>query len=176
MPSNAEWGTAKEITVKGSSALGCETKIIREWFRVSCHGKNDSGGTPTDVTITKGGGRGDTFVFATGDVSSLVFPWVDGTSLEAVFSWTDKSHKLVVEWPHGSPEPTIKGVFEGASSPLDHKEQPGDGVCDCDFKLNGTTFCEPSMWGDHAAACETKYSGNCKNMLRCAAGDPSTPP
>ncbi len=178
IPGVAEWASAREITVKGSSALGCETKIIREWFRVSCRGKNDTGGTPTGVVITRGGGHGDTFAFASGDVTSLVFPWADGTEIEAVFSWTDKSHKLVAVWPHGSPEPAVKGVFEGASSPLDHpyEREAGDGVCECDFKLNGTTFCEPYMWGDKAPACEKKYAGNCQSMLRCAAGDASYAP
>jgi len=177
VPSVTEWASAKEITVKGSSALGCETKIIREWFRVSCHGANDTGGTPTAVKVTKGGDAAETFVFVTGDIASLVFPYVDGTSLEAVFSWTDKSHKLVASWPHGSPEPEIKGVFEGAASPLDRaSREPGDGVCECDYKQNGTTFCEPYMWGPNAGACETKYAGSCWKMLKCAVGDTSFPP
>jgi hypothetical protein len=178
VPGVAEWASAKEITVKGSSALGCETKIIREWFRVSCRGANDTGGTPTGVVVKRGGNKGETFAFASGDVASLVFPWTEGTEIEAVFSWTDKSHKLVATWPKGSPEPAVKGVFEGASSPLDHPNarEPGDGVCDCDFKLNGTTFCEPYMWGANAAACETKYAGDCSKILGCAAGNAAYPP
>lgn len=112
VPSTAEWGGVGEVTVKGSSALGCETKMVREWLRVSCHGKNDTGGTPSAVTITKGGGRGDTFTFASGGVSSLVCPYVDGTDIQAEFAWTDKKKELVVSWPHGAPKPPAVGAFQ----------------------------------------------------------------
>jgi hypothetical protein len=103
----------KEVTVKGSSALGCETMIVREYLRVSCRGKNDSGGSPTSLRILKGG-RGEAYTFASGGVTSLVVPFVDGIDLEAEFSWTDKSHKLVVKWPRGAPMPQVAFVFEGA--------------------------------------------------------------
>ena len=67
----------KEVTVKGSSALNCETKIVREYLRVSCRGKNDSGGTPTAVKVTRGG-RGEVFTFASPGVTSLIVPFVSG--------------------------------------------------------------------------------------------------
>jgi hypothetical protein len=177
VPDPKEWATAKEITVKGSTALGCETKIIREWFRVSCHGKNDKGGTPTAIKITKGGGHPDQYIFVTADISSLVFPYTEGIDFEANFGWTDKSHKLVVKWPKGAPQPEIKGTFEGASSPLDRAPSaPGDDICSCDYKLNGTTFCEPYMWGANAGACEAKYKSDCTKMMKCAGGDPTLKP
>ena len=59
VPTVAEWNAqTKEVTVKGSSALRCETKTVREWLRVSCRDKNDTGGTPTAVRITQGAGPG----------------------------------------------------------------------------------------------------------------------
>ncbi len=42
-PATAEWETAKEVTVTGSTALGCETKRVRDWVRVYCAKPNDSG-------------------------------------------------------------------------------------------------------------------------------------
>ena len=68
------------------------------------------------------GGRGEAYTFASGGVTSLVAPFVEGTDLEAEFSWTDKSHKLVVKWPRGAPRPQVVGVFEGARSPLDKSD------------------------------------------------------
>src|SRR3954469_6150227 len=65
VPSLAEYAAAHEVTVKGSSALRCETKMIREWLRVTCRGKNDTGGTPTTVVV-KHGGRGETIAFGAG--------------------------------------------------------------------------------------------------------------
>lgn len=111
VPTIDEWTAAKEIGVKGSSKLNCETKMVREWLRVSCKGKNDTGGEPKSVTIKRGGGRGDTFTFAGNKVASLVCPFVVGTDIAADFEWTDKKKELVVSWPYGAPEPPLKGEF-----------------------------------------------------------------
>lgn len=120
VPQLNEWAAVKEVTVKGSSSLGCETKMVREWLRVSCRGKNSTGGTPTSVVVLKGR-RSDTFTYASGGVTSLVAPFEDGADIEATFSWTNVSHKLVARWPRGSAKPVVVGTFEGASSPLDNK-------------------------------------------------------
>ena len=78
-PTFAEWNSQqKEVTVQGSSALKCETKIVREYLRISCHGKNDTGGTPTNVVIKKGG-KGEAFTYVGGGIASLVVPFVEGT-------------------------------------------------------------------------------------------------
>lgn len=111
IPTTEEWSAAKEVDVKGSTKLNCETKMVREWMRVSCRGKNDTGGEAKNVTIKKGGGRGDTFTFAQNKVASLIYPFVNGMDLVAVFEWTDKKQELVVSWPHGAPMPQLKGEF-----------------------------------------------------------------
>lgn len=111
VPTMEEWTAAKEIGVKGSTKLGCETKAVREWLRVSCRGKNDTGGEPKAVSMTKGGGKGDTFTFAANKVTSLVCPFVDGIDIGATFEWTDKKQELVVSWPHGAPKPSLYGEF-----------------------------------------------------------------
>jgi hypothetical protein len=114
VPSLDEWNAqTKEVAVTHSSKLNCETKMVREWLRVSCRGKNFSGGTPTGVTVTRGGGRGDEFAFAGNEVASLVVRFVEGVDLEARFTWTDRSHVLRVFWPRGAPEPPPKGEFLG---------------------------------------------------------------
>jgi hypothetical protein len=111
-PTVAEWNAqTKEVAVRGSSALNCETKMVRKWLRISCRGKNDSGGEPTTVEVVKGGGDGKTFSFASAGVTSLVLPFVEGVDVEAVFGWSDKKMKLHVFWPRGAPEPPPKGVF-----------------------------------------------------------------
>ena len=109
VPSMADWNVVGEVTVTGSSALACETKMIREWLRVTCRGTNDTGGTPLDVTVQ--GKPADTYTFAANQVTSLVLPFVEGVNLEAVFSWTDKRAKLHVAWPRGAPMPAVKGRF-----------------------------------------------------------------
>lgn len=162
VPTLSEWASVKEVTVKGSSALGCETKMVREWLRVSCRGKNDTGGIPTTVSVTRGAGA-DRYMYAAGGVTSVVFPFVEGTDVEAVFSWTDKSHKLVVRWPRGSAKPVIVGVFEGAASPLDAKQcvecvDEGD---ENTARMQGKTCCRNQPC--------TKKS-DCEKGRQCCAG------
>ncbi|MFO0548595.1 MAG: hypothetical protein U0271_09420 [Polyangiaceae bacterium] len=113
-PTVDEWNAqTKEVTVTGSSTLNCETKMVREWLRVSCRGKNKSGGTTNGVVVTKGDNKNDVFTFAGKGVSSLVVRFVEGVDLDATFSWTDGSHDLHVVWAKGSPEPAAKGKFDG---------------------------------------------------------------
>ena len=114
VPTVDEWNAVtKEVTVTGSSKLNCETKMVREWLRVSCRGKKQSGGTPTTVTVTKGDQKGDVYTFAASGVTSLVLRFVEGVDLDATFQWTDATHALHVKWPKGAPEPAAKGVFDG---------------------------------------------------------------
>ncbi len=111
-PTIPEWNAqTKEVTVRGSTKLNCETKMVREWLRVSCRGKNQFGGEPTGVTVTKGGGRGEDFTFSGNKVASLVVRFVPGVDLDARFTWTDRSSNLRVWWPRGAPEPPYKGTF-----------------------------------------------------------------
>ena len=59
-PSTAEWDAqTKEVTVHGSSARMCETKMVREWLRISCRGEPAGYGQAQTVTVLSGGGRGD---------------------------------------------------------------------------------------------------------------------
>jgi hypothetical protein len=109
-PSAADWAVVGEITVTGSSALSCETKLIREWLRVACRGANEGGGTPTDVVVLRGGGV-DVETWAANQATTLLMPYVEGTNLEAKFSWTNRSERLLLWWPRGAPIPPVKGRF-----------------------------------------------------------------
>jgi hypothetical protein len=175
VPSLAEWNSQKkEVTVKGSSALNCETKIVREYLRVSCRGKNDTGGTPTAVRILKGGREAT--VFATPGVTSLVVPYVEGIDLVAGFSWTDKSHALTVHWPKGSARPVVVGVFEGAKSPLDGTaDGNAQKLCDCYKKVSGQRTCE-DLPGGADADCDRTWGHNCQKLVECAIGIPLAAP
>lgn len=176
-PTLAEWNTQqKEVTVKGSSALNCETKVVREYLRVSCRGKNDSGGTPTGIVIKKGG-HGEAFTYTGGGIASLVVPFVEGTNFAADFSWSDKSHTLTVSWPRGNKRPEVVGVFEGAKSPLDvhHEAQLEEKLCACHKKVTQQSTCDNMVSGVNLD-CERTYGNDCEKLLECSRGEPSTPP
>lgn len=175
MPTLNEWNTLqREVTVKGSSALKCETKIIREYLRVSCRGENDSGGTPTAVKIVRGGR--EALTYASAGVASVIVPFVEGTDFAADFSWTDKSHRLTVQWAKGAPKPIIVGVFEGAKSPLDGTAE-GDmkKLCECHQKLLKVDSCD-DLLGAPDPDCDRTYGNNCEDLLACARGEPARPP
>lgn len=169
-PTLEEWGKLrKEVTVKGSSALRCETKIIREYLRVVCTGKLDPAGTPTAVAVLKGGA--EAMAFAHGGVASLIVPYTEGTHLEAVFSWTHKSHKLVARWPKGDKQPVIVGAFEGAESPLDGPTRGDDAkLCACHQKVTGAASCE-DLYGGSDADCDRTFGNDCAALLACARGE-----
>jgi hypothetical protein len=118
VPTTDEWTKAGEVTVLGSSKLDCETKMVREWVRVSCRGESKERGKPTGVSITKGGGKGDTFTFASGGVASLIYPFFEGQDLEATFRWDKTRRGFKAQWSRGAPKPTAYGVFEGGDAHL----------------------------------------------------------
>lgn len=176
-PTLDEWNAQqKEVTVKGSSALKCETKIVREYLRITCRGKNDTGGTPTGVVIRKGG-HGEAFAFVGAGVTSLVVPFAEGTDFAADFSWTDKSHTLTVAWPRGSAKPVIVGAFEGAKSPLDTKsdEALAAKLCECHKKVRAQTTCDDLIGGPNGD-CDRTYGNNCELLLECSRGEPGAFP
>ncbi|MFO0614373.1 MAG: hypothetical protein U0414_17430 [Polyangiaceae bacterium] len=98
-PTIDEWNAmTKEVTVWHSSELRCETKMVREWLRVSCH--KNAYGQPTDVT--KGANEGQqAFVFHSSEVASLVVEVLPGKSFEAEFSWEDAIFEFSLAWPNG---------------------------------------------------------------------------
>lgn len=111
-PSTAEWDAqTKEVTVHGSSARMCETKMVREWLRISCRGEPEGYGKAQTVTVLSGGGRGDDFVFSSPGVASLIVRFVPGVDLKARFGWERKSSTIHVYWPRGAPETAYKGKF-----------------------------------------------------------------
>lgn len=118
VPTLDEWSGVGEVTVLGSAKFDCETKLVREWVRVTCKGNARERGQPTGVTITRGGGKGDTFTFASGGVASLIYPFYEGQNLEASFVWQRQRKSFKAEWPRGAPKPTAYGIFEGGDAHL----------------------------------------------------------
>ncbi len=175
IPSFREWDEQKrEVMVKGSSALGCETKMVREYLRVTCKGKNDSGGAPAGIKMVRGSREAQSF--AAVGVISLILPVVEGTNFEAIFSWSDRSHPFTIKWPKGTKIPAVVGVFEGAKSPLDRGSGSLEAkLCECHKKTLGKATCD-ELLGAADEDCDRTWGHDCSMLLACSRGEPGAMP
>lgn len=178
LPTVEEWkAMTKEVTVKGSSALGCETKMIREYLRISCRGKNDTGGTPKHVTLQKG--MVENHMYVDHGIVSLVVPYVEGINVRFVFTWSDTAHPLELKWPRGAPKPIVLGVFEGAKSPLDGTAIDKELVGRCKKELSDRygDLSDDGLWEllSLNKNCLATYRTDCKKLDECTMGEPSAP-
>jgi len=107
-PTVAEWNGVGEITVRHSTPLGCETKLVREWLRVSCRMNEHSKYTIVGVKLTDGKDSGGIPPFVKKGVASIVTRVKKGMSAEYTFDWGSFTRKLTVAWPNGAPRPTIE--------------------------------------------------------------------
>lgn len=106
-PTTQEWASVpRETTVKGSSRLVCQTKMLDEWFRVSC--RKNGYGVPVDVSHQASYGQQAYKFLATGSVASIVVQMIPGKNYEAMFTWQDErgadtSFTLTATWQSGRP-------------------------------------------------------------------------
>lgn len=106
-PTVAEWSSVGEVTVRHSSALGCETKMVREWLRVSCS-RHSPDNAPTGVQLIRPAGDKEIFTFTTPTLASLVLPVRPGVNTEARFTWQKwGARTLRVTWPNGAPSASM---------------------------------------------------------------------
>jgi hypothetical protein len=163
-PTEHDFTQAGEIVVKGSSAAGCETKMIREWLRVLCRK-----GTPTAVTIERGG-HGEAVALATGGVGTLLIPILYGDDVAVDFSWEDRTQRLVVRARADASDLDLR--FEAKGPPRAPAAPPPglDKVCACYQKVRGLATC-----GGFAAflddACLAAYADDCERLVACVSGD-----
>ena len=101
-PTIGEWSSVGEVSVRNSSSLGCETKMVREWLRVTCRtlAKDNA---PTGVQVIRPTGDKEYFVFNSAGISSLVMPVRSGVDAEARYTWAKwGTRTLRVSWSPGA--------------------------------------------------------------------------
>lgn len=111
LPTEEAWRAEKEVRVSGSSALGCETKLLGGYFRAKCKAPSDATKLK-NIVFLKGHKKTQSTAKVEGDTSELVTPYVDTTETHARFELLDgTSRVLVLRWPKG-PMPTTLGALE----------------------------------------------------------------
>ena len=108
-PTVAEWGAVGEITVRHSTPLACETKLVREWLRVSCRTPDSSANQIQGVKLTRGADSGGIPPFVKKGVASIVTRVKPGIDADWTFDWSQWGRRvLTVKWPNGAPAPTYE--------------------------------------------------------------------
>jgi hypothetical protein len=104
-PTAAEWDAVNwEVTVKKSSSYHCESKMVREWLRVSC--VPYSRWTPKSVTTVQSHGY-QAYTGMFGTKASLVVQVVKGKMYVARYTWApdNSARDLTVNWPADAARP-----------------------------------------------------------------------
>lgn len=110
-PTAKEWESAREVGVKGSSALGCETKQINDWFRMVCRPSEKTGKVTAGVAVrgldtTKG------YIVTGEGALILLTQFVKGTDTAIDITWERTSSRLLLKWPEtAATAPSPRGEF-----------------------------------------------------------------
>ena len=107
-PAEEAWAAVREVTTKGSSALGCETKVLDRWFRMRCAGK----ATITAFEPTRGKRPTQTRITVAPERLELHTPYVEDTDFAAEVTTDQGKRRFTLSWPKGTPRPIEVARFE----------------------------------------------------------------
>lgn len=105
-PTAEQWATAKEVGVKGSDALGCETKQIGDWFRVVCRSNNNTGKVSAATSI-RGFDPKQGYLVTGNGAMVLLTKYVKGTDLAIDITWEKTVGRLNLKWPDTLANPPV---------------------------------------------------------------------
>ena len=199
VPTAAEWTSAPEVKVVGSTALGCSTQIEREWLRVQC--RRRAAGEGFGGVVVSEGATPATMAMRTPDSLSLVTPLTVGEPLTARFYWKKEVQDLQIRWPAGEDgKPKFAGEFVKAELTMPPADAATEaaiaGLCACHAQTRKEQLCPQvgklfdeseqdvydcksvcsDLWGDPSliAGCTLKYAEDkdCAARLACVQNDP----
>ncbi len=172
LPSPQEWNAAPELTVKGSTEAGCETKRVHDWLRVRCESKNP-GFWYASIRLLEGL-RGEAQLAVVRNRASAVLPLRVGSAWRVGFvvaGYDLRAERVLsVAWRDGAPVVELQRV---ASDPPENPEPVAEAFLECEARLGGPTSIP---WGnlERDSAC-LEYP-DCVRRLACAQGHPNAKP
>lgn len=174
LPSPQEWSSAPEIIVKGSTAAGCETKLIREWLRVRCESKNP-GFWYSSIRLLEGA-RGEAQMMAARQRASVLLPLRPGTVWRVGFvasSYDLRAERVLkAEWREGATAPIVE-LERVASDPPETPEPVAEAFLECEARLGGPGSIP---WGNLESGSPCLEYPDCVRRLACAQGHPNAKP
>ncbi len=177
LPTDDEWRAVPEVNVKGSTAANCETRVVREWFRMTCRDLYPDEEDATTLTIAaivvRSGGHGDVLFDGSYNQRTVMLPVLEGETATLEVAWNDHTRELVLEHPKGA---TPKRAFSD-KKPKRKTERPDWKVMDADGKPCRNRRCEPVEWSNPLRAITCKEGEVPSGALRrcgapCSASTP----
>ena len=173
-PTKAELDAAPDLAVDGAKDLGCETRMVREWFQIACRGAGAK--APTFVEVTKGKTKDTLLATIPGVSMSVKTPYEPGVELEATFYWGDAAKKLVMaKWPLKKKRPDPIGAMSDAPGKgLSPDKAAGKAYCACKVATGGQK-CDEGYDGG-SVDCFRTYWADCAKLVQCTNGEPGVWP
>lgn len=142
-PTEDEWRAVAEVNVKGSTAANCDTRQVREWFRMICKDRYSDDDEPSlhlaSIEVTSGG-HGDVLVDGQYGTRLVQLPILEGETATVRVDWDDHTRVLTLEHPKGAPprraftEPAKHAVVERRETPrVDENGQPCRSRCNIEW-------------------------------------------
>lgn len=167
----------KEVTVRGSTAAGCETYVVDEWLTLRCHDRGVDKAAPVGVRI--GAAYLDEWLIYR-DTSLGTPAWVIQVPLIRQFGmgidfrWPHQKRHLEISWGAGSGKGGVniefsdwEGAVQGEVLP---PPAPRPEVCAAVKAAGLTTPCEELPLADNPA-CFATYRDDAKAIVACMLGD-----
>lgn len=174
LPSPQDWTAAPELTVKGSTEAGCETKRVRDWLRVRCASKNP-GFWYSSLRLLEGA-RGEAQLVFGRSRASAVLPLRPGATWRLGFvvsSFDLRAERVLkVEWNVGAEAPLVE-LTRVASDPPESPEPVAEAFLECEARLGGSASIP---WGNLEADSPCLEYPDCVRRLACAQGHPNVKP
>jgi hypothetical protein len=97
-PALKDWAAAKEVGVKGSSALGCETRMSGDWFRMVCRSNSNTGKATSGAAVPALDAK-DGYVVSGSGATVVVARFVKGSEIAVDLGWEKTFGRMTILWP-----------------------------------------------------------------------------
>ncbi|MBK8257830.1 MAG: hypothetical protein IPK82_34830 [Polyangiaceae bacterium] len=97
-PALKDWAAAKEVGVKGSSAVGCETRLSGDWFRMVCRQSSGTGKAVSGAAIS-GFDPKKGYVVSGKGATVVVTQFVKGSDIAVDLAWEKTFGRVNLLWP-----------------------------------------------------------------------------
>ncbi len=160
VPSAAEWTPDTEIAVTESDPAGCETKRVRDWVGIFCHGRAKGVRVDSGRDVIAGTLKGGTVV--------LVAPLFAGQDVRATFAYDGETRGFsAAPGKDGAPATIEFTKPKPKDDSIEGAGPTGAAFCACIEKEGGKC---PGARSFPSADCMRTYPDDCKKLIACSEG------